>query len=467
MHSSYTFTAGSAVFDEQNLVSAAGLVPVLELAEQTGLSRLIDEHVDLPSTRVKSGAVNPAGKLTSIIAAMACGADSIDDANVLRAGGTPRVFGDVYAPSTLGIFLREFTFGHTKQLAAVARAHLIARAARTPLLAGADERMFVDIDSLLRPVYGKAKQGASFGHAKIASRALLRLGLSPQITTISTASAPPVIAEAQLRSGKAASGRGAASQLKQAITTARAINPDATIMARGDSMFGTKKVISACVADGVEFSLSVSRNKRINAAIAAIDEAAYTPVHYPGAVHDPDTGALISDAEVAETPYTLRLGRHRTLTVRLVVRRVKDARYPDALFPVWRHHPFVTNSELPTAEADITHRRHAIIETTFADLIAGPLAHIPSGLFAANCAWLGCAVIAHNLLRAAGTLAAGEHAVARGATLRRDLVNVPARFAAPARKPMLHLPAHWPWQIGWKTLWDNIIGYSPAIPRAG
>ena len=468
MHSSYTFTAGSAVFDEQNLVSAAGLVPVLELAEQTGLSRLIGEHVQLPSTRVKSGAVNPAGKLTSIIAGMLCGADSIDDADVLRAGGTPRVFDEVYAPSTLGIFLREFTFGHSKQLAAVARAHLVALAARTPLLAGADERMFLDIDSLLRPVYGHHKQGASFGHAKIASRALLRLGLSPQITTISTATAAPVIAQAQLRSGRAASGRGAASQLKQAVTTARAINPDAAIMVRGDSMFGTKKVITTCVVEDAEFSLSVSRNKRISAAIEAIDEAAYTPVHYPGAVKDPDTGQLISDAQVAETPYTLRLGQHRVLTVRLVVRRVKDARYPDALFPVWRYHPFVTNSELPTAQADITHRRHAIIETTFADLIDGPLAHIPSGLFAANCAWLGCAVIAHNLLRAAGTLAGGHHTVARGATLRRNLVNIPARFAAPARKPMLHLPAHWPWQTGWENLWDNIIDsrYPTTQPRA-
>jgi Transposase DDE domain group 1 len=468
MHSSYTLTADSAVFDEQNLVSAAGLVPVLELAEQTGLSRLIGEHVQLPSTRVKSGAVNPAGKLTSIIAGMMCGADCIDDANVLRAGGTPRVFDEVYAPSTLGIFLREFTFGHSKQLAAVARAHLVALAARTPLLAGAEERMFLDIDSLLRPVYGHHKQGASFGHTKIASRALLRLGLSPQITTISTATAPPVIAEAQLRSGRAGSGRGGARQVKQAITTAKAINPDATILVRGDSMFGTKKVITTCVADGVQFSLSVSRNKRVSAAIAAIDEAAYTPVHYPGAVEDPDTGQLISDAQVAETPYPLRLGRGRTLTARLVVRRVKDARYPDALFPVWRYHPFVTNSALPVAEADITHRRHAIIETTFADLIDGPLAHIPSGLFAANCAWLACAVIAHNLLRAAGTLAGGRHTVARGATLRRTLVNVPARFAAPARKPMLHLPAHWPWQTGWKTLWDNVIGYHypSAQPRA-
>src|SRR6185312_5322083 len=228
-------------------------------------------------------------------------------------------------------------------------------------------------------------------------------------------------------------------------------------------------VMTTCVTEGVEFSLSVARNKPISTAIGGIDEDSYTSVHYPGAVEDPDTGELISNAEVAETRYTLRLGRVRTLTVRLVVRRVKDARYPDALFPVWRYHPFVTNSTLPTAEADLTHRRHAIVETTFADFLDGPLAHIPSGLFAANCAWLSCAVIAHNLLRAAGTLAGGDAAVARGATLRRDLINVPARFAAPARKPMLHLPAHWPRQTGWKTLWDNVIGhcYLTAQPRAG
>ncbi len=171
-------------------------------------------------------------------------------------------------------------------------------------------------------------------------------------------------------------------------------------MVRGDSMFGTKKVITTCVQQGVEFSLSVSRNKRISAAIEGIDEAAYTPVHYPGAVR-PRHRPVDLRCRGRRNPLPPAAGPGRTLTVRLVVRRVKDARYPDALFPVWRHHPFVTNSELPTAEADITHRRHAIIETTFADLIDGPLAHVPSGLFAANCAWLGCAVIAHNLLRAA------------------------------------------------------------------
>ena len=223
------------MFDERNLV------PVLELAEQTGLSWLIGEHVELPSTRMRSGAVNPAGKLTTIIAGMMCGADSIDDANVLRAGGTARVFDEVYAPSTVGILLREFSLGHANQLAAVARA-LIALAQRTPLLPGPDERMFLDIDSLLRPVYGHQKQGASFGHAKIAGRALLRKGLSPLITTLSTPTAAPVIAEAWLGSGKTGSGRGAARQLKQAITTARAIDADGTIMARGDSASGTKKI---------------------------------------------------------------------------------------------------------------------------------------------------------------------------------------------------------------------------------
>jgi hypothetical protein len=455
------------VFDEHNLVSAAGLIPVLELAEQTGLSKLIGEHVDLPSTRVASGAVNAAGKLSSIIAGMICGADCIDDVNVLRAGGTPRVFDEVYAPSTLGIFLREFTFGHANQLAAVARAHLAALAKRTPLLPGIEQRAFLDIDSLLRPVYGNAKQGASFGHAKIAGRALLRRGLSPLITTLSVPTAAPVIAEAWLRSGKTGSGRGAARQVKQAIGTARAAGAIGTIMLRGDSAFGTKKVIAACLDEQVEFSLALSRNRRVTTAIEAIDETEWTPVHYPGAVLDPDTGALISDAEVAETTHTLAIRGHGRVTARLVVRRVRDANSPDGLFPVWRYHPFFTNTTLPTADADLTHRKHAIVETTFADLIDGPLAHIPSGLFAANCAWLACAVITHNLLRAAGTLAGGDHAVARGATLRRDLITVPARFAAPARKPMLHLPAHWPWQTGWKTQWDTIIGYSPAIPRAG
>ncbi len=280
-------------------------------------------------------------------------------------------------------------------------------------------------------------------------------GLCPLITTLSVPTAAPVIAEAWLRSGKTGSGRGAARQVKQAIGTARAAGAIGTIMLRGDSAFGTTKVIAACLDEQVEFSLALTETAGSPRRSRPSTRPSGTPVHYPGAVLDPDTGALISDAEVAETTHTLAIRGHGRVTAWLVVRRVRDANSPDGLFPVWRYHPFFTNTTLPTAEADLTHRKHAIVETAFADLIDGPLAHIPSGLFAANCAWLACAVITHNLLRAAGTLAGGDHAVARGATLRRDLITVPARFAAPARKPMLHLPAHWPWQTGWKTLWDT------------
>ena len=466
VQSSHTFSIESAVFDECNLVSAGGLVPVLELAEQTGLSRLIGEHVELPSTRVRSGAVNPAGKLTTIIAGMMCGADSIDDANLLRAGGTPRVFDEVYAPSTVGSCCASSPSGIPPARRGGSRASDRARAAHR---AAARHRRADVFGHRLAAAPGvrPPKQGASFGHAKIAGRALLRKGLSPLITTLCTTTAAPVIAEAWLRGGKTGSGRGAARQLKQAITTARAIDPDATIMVRGDSAFGTKKVIGACLDEQVEFSLTLSRNRRVTKAIEAIDDdrvhagALSGRGRRPGhrradlrrrgrrnQLHPEHPGAWPRHRPTGGAP-----GQRRPLPRRVV---------PGvALSPVL-HQP-----TLPTAEADLTHRKHAIVETTFADLIDGPLAHIPSGLFAANCAWLACAVIAHNLLRAAGTLAGGEHAVARGATLRRDLVTVPARFAAPARKPTLHLPAHWPWQIGWKTLWDNIIGYSPAIPRAG
>ena len=220
--------------------------------------------------------------------------------------------------------------------------------------------------------------------------------------------------------------------------------PPGRFLVRGDSAYGTRAVVSACRRARAQFSLVLTKDTKVQAAINAIAADAWIPVRYPGAMADPDTGAWISDAEVAEIPYTAFSSTDDPVTARLVVRRVKDARYPDALFPVWRYHPFFTNSDLPTTEADLTHRRHAIVETTFADLIDGPLAHIP-GRFGANSAWALCAAITHNLLRAAGILAGGRHGKARGATLRRTLVNVSARMARPQRRPVLHLPTHWPW----------------------
>jgi Transposase DDE domain group 1 len=457
---SHTFTPQSAVFDEDNLVSCAGLVPVMALAEQSGLSELLDNKVHIAAPRIKSGSANPAPKLATLIASMCAGADYIDDVDLVRAGGMKTLFHRVYAPSTVGTLLREFTFGHARQLDSVLAEHLAGLCERVNLLPGSQVRAFVDIDSLVRPVYGHAKQGASYGHTKIAGKQVLRKGLSPLVTTLSTDTAPPVVTGIRLRAGKANSGKGAARMVAQAITTARAASVTGLITVRADSAYGSRAVIRTCLRYGAVFSLVLTRNAAVQRAIDAIGEDAWTPVQYPGAVRDPDTGAWISDAEVAETTYTLSAsGTAEAVTDRLIVRRVKDANQPDGLFPIWRYHPFFTNSTEAATDADITHRRHAIIETTFADLIDGPLAHIPSGRFGANSAWAICAAIAHNLLRGAAALAGTRHRSARGATLRRHLVNIPARLARPQRKPILHLPRHWPWEPAWITLWHNTIGH--------
>ncbi|HEY9265931.1 MAG TPA: IS1380 family transposase [Mycobacterium sp.] len=461
MKVSHNFAASSAVFDEDHLVSCAGLVPVMALAAQTGLSDLVTGKVRIAEPRIKSGSANPSPKLATVIAAMCAGADSIDDLDIVRSGGMKTLFDGVYAPSTVGTLLREFTFGHARQLESVLREHLAALCQRADLLPGAHGRAFIDIDSLLRPVYGRAKQGASYGHTKIAGKQILRKGLSPLVTTISTETSAPVIAGARLRAGRTNSGKGAARMIAQAVAAARAAGVTGQILVRGDSAYGNSTVAAACRRAGARFSLVLTKSATVAAAIDSIPETAWTPVKYPGAVRDPDTGEWISDAEVAETTYTAFTSTDRPVTARLIVRRVKDARYPDALFPVWRYHPFLTDTDEPVEAADITHRRHAIIETVFADLIDGPLAHLPSGRFGANSAWILCAAIAHNLLRAAGVLAGGAHAVARGATLRRRIVNIAARLARPQRRPVLHLPRHWPWSSAWTTLWRNTIGYSP------
>jgi Transposase DDE domain group 1 len=456
---SHRFAADSAVFDEDNLVSCAGLVPVMALAEQAGLSALLADKIHIAEPRLKSGSANPAAKLATLIAGMCAGADYIDDVDLVRAGGMKSLFERVYAPSTVGTLLREFTFGHARQLDSVLTEHLGGLCERVDLLPGAQVRAFIDIDSLVRPVYGHRKQGASYGHTKIAGKQVLRKGLSPLVTTISTDTAPPLVTGIRLRAGKTNSGKGAARMVAQAIITARAAGVSGLIIVRGDSAYGSRAVIRTCRRYGAVFSLVLTRNAAVQRAIDAICEDAWTPVQYPGAVRDPDTGAWISDAEVAETTYTLSAsGTAEAVTARLIVRRVKDANQPDGLFPIWRYHPFFTNSTEPVTAADITHRRHAIIETTFADLIDGPLAHLPSGRFGANSAWAICAAIAHNLLRAVGILAGTRHRSARGATLRRHLVNIPARLARPQRRPVLHLPTHWPWELAWITLWHNTIG---------
>ena len=225
------------MFDDDNLVSCAGLVPVMALAARTGLVELLAEKVHIAEPKVKSGAANPAPKLATLVAGMCAGADSIDDVDVVRSGGTAALFGGVYAPSTIGTLLREFSFGHARQLESVLRAHLVRLCGQVDLLPGAQVRAFVDIDSLLRPTYGHDKQDASYGHTKIAGKQVLRKGLSPLATTISTDLAAPVITGMRLRAGRAGSGKGAARMVAQAIATARAAGATGTILVRGDSVY--------------------------------------------------------------------------------------------------------------------------------------------------------------------------------------------------------------------------------------
>src|SRR5271155_1663261 len=336
---SHRFSADSAVFDDDNLVSCAGLVPVMTLAERTGLSELLAQNVHIAAPRIRAGSANPAPKLATLVAGMCAGADSIDDVDIVRSGGMKTLFDGVYAPSTVGTLLREFTFGHARQLESVLAGHLARLCEQVDLLPGADVRAFLDIDSLLRPVYGHAKQGASYGHSKIAGKQVLRKGLSPLATTISTDLAAPVIAGMRLRAGKSNSGRGAGRMVAQGIAAARAAGVTGTIVVRGDSAYGTRAVIGACRRADARFSLVLTKNTAVQKAIEAIPEDGWTPVRYPGAVQDPDTGEWISDAEVAETSYTAFPSTKDATTARLIVRRVKDARHLDALFPVWRHHP--------------------------------------------------------------------------------------------------------------------------------
>jgi hypothetical protein len=450
-----------AVFDDPNLVSCAGLVPVMRLADVAGLSAAVADRVRLPGD---TGS-NPAGKVATIVAGMLAGADSIDDLNVARHGGLPSLFTGVYAPSTLGSFLRTFTYGHVRQLQAAARDTLLELAARTPVLTGADVLTFVDIDSMLRRVYGKQKQGTGFGHAKVGGYNVWLRGYNPLITTLSTPLAAPVIAATRLREGNAGSARGAASQIAEAITTARACGATGEIVVRADSAFYAKTVIAACRRRGVRFSITTRIDAKIRTACESVTEDHWIDIRYPQAIYDEDSGRWISDAQIAETIYTAFAGTRHAVTARLIVRRIRrddPAQIPGQaqLLPIYRYHAVFTDSPFTLVQAESQHRGHAIIEQTNADLIAGALAHLPSGHFSANDAWLTCAAIAHNLTRAAGHLAAGAYSSARPATIRTRIITVAARLAHRARTIHLHLPEHWPWQ----TAFDNLYTATHAPP---
>jgi Transposase DDE domain group 1 len=449
------------VFDDPNLVAHGGLVPVLALAERAGLPGLLGEHV-----RPGGGCgVNAPVKVGCLVAGMAAGADSVDDMGMLRHGAMDVLFGGVRAPSTLGSHLRSYAWGNVLQLDRAGREFLARLSRQAPLLPGADVLAFIDIDSTQKRVYGHKKEGARFGHTKIQGKSVLVRGLNALIAAVSTPLAAPVAAATRLRGGNAPSARGAGSLAAQAVGTARACGATGTIIVRADSAYYSAAVIGAVRRAGARFSVTAPVNSSIRAAIAAIPEDAWQAIRYPQALWDDQLGCWVSDAEVAETSYAAFTSKKRELqvTARLIVRRVRDkakgAPGQGELFPAWRYHAVFTDSPFELVQAEDQHRGHAVIEQLLADLNDGPLAHLPSGKFSANAAWLAIAAIAHNLLRAAGTLAGRRHAKARAATIRRDLVAVAARTARRGRGMLtLHLPDGWHREHEWLNLWEAACG---------
>ncbi len=434
-----------SVFDDPNLVSCAGLAPVLRLAERSGLHGLVEDHVHL----VKAGGVNAPRKVAGLVAGMVAGADSIDDMDLLRHGAMKRLFTGVRAPSTLGTFLRSFSFGHVRQLDAVASRLLIGLAGRAPLLPGAGELAYLDVDDTLKQTYGYAKQGAGRGYTGVK-------GLNALLAVVSTPGSAPLIAAARLRRGGTNSARGADRFVADALVTANKAGATGTLVLRADSAYYGHDVIAAVLRQGACFSITARQDNAVRKAISTIDGSTWTHIKYTNALFDEASGQWLSDAEVAEVDYTAFTSKPKAkhIRARLIVRRVKDMNpnNQSELFTAYRYHAVFTNSPLPILEAEKAHRAHAIVEQVIADLKSGPLAHLPSGHFWANSAWLVCAAMAFNLTRAAGVLASTFHARATTGTIRAQLITVPGRLARSARRLTLHLPTGWPWQTAWQQL---------------
>ncbi|MGW6226295.1 transposase [Cellulosimicrobium cellulans] len=426
----------SAEFDDDNLIATGGLVPVMLLAESAGLSDRVQEYV----TVAGSAGANAPVKVAALVAGMVAGADSISDMDLLRHGGMGRAFTEHRAPTTLGTHLRGYRFGHVRQLDAIASRLLTALAARVPgLVGGADEVAYLDIDDTIRQTHGYAKQGAGYGYSGVK-------GLNALVSTLSTPTAAPVIAGMRLRRGSV------------------------KITVRADSAFYQHDVIAAVRRGKAHFSITARMDAGVVAAISRIGEQEWVGIKYPEAIWDEDEQRWISDAQVAEIPYTAFTSRKKAdhVAARLIVRRVKRLNPASAtaeqgeLLAAYRHHAIFTDSPLSMLAAESAHRDHAIIEQVISDLKDGPLAHCPSGVFTANSAWAVLAAIAFNLTRAAGVLASRFYAKARTATIRAQLINVPARIANRARSWLMHMPRNWPWQQAWAALFDAASAPLPA-----
>ena len=428
------------VFDEPNLVADAGLVMVATLAVRLGLERLINQTVKLTG---RVGGANPGRKILTLVHTLVAGGSHIDHADMLRAGDTRRILPfRVAAPSTLGTFLRAFTFGHVRQLDRV-----IAETLRRVWGLGAgpgNDRLVIDVDSTITEVFGYQKQGAAYGYTK-------QKGYHPLMA--SRADTGEVL---HVRLRKGSSQKGANRFIEELVARVRRAGAAGEILVRADSGFWSRQLIDTLGRLGVSYSITVALNPSIRSTIEKIPDGAWVSITYP------DGG----EAEVASFAHTTGRGPQgqKPTAVRMIVRRTRLTGKQAALWPDWRYHVFVTNRHQPTVLVDREHRHHAVVELAIRDLKEGAgLSHVPSGHFSANGAWLACAVLAHNLIRWTALLGDPDsrEALTVARTFRTQLVAIPGRLVNRAGHLTLRLPTHWPWARRFHTILTRLR----AIPQ--
>ena len=417
-------------FDDERVVSDAGVMLVATIVQRLGIEALAQQLVRL--RRDRPGAANAGRKVIAVLYAMVLGADSIDDCGVLRAGRTGRLLGGwIPAPSTLGTFLRAFTFGHVRQLD-----RLLGQALERAWKAGAgpgDGRLVIDVDSFVGEVCGRLKQGAAYGYTQL-------LGYHP---ILATRADTRETLHSRLRKGSANSQKGIVRFCDELIARVARAGATGVKLLRADSGFWNTKVFERLEKAGWQYSIGVRMINTVRAAVEAIAEDAWQSIDYP------EEG----EAQIAETTYGSR---------RLIVRRSRLLGAQAELWPDWRHFCFITNRDEEIALVEAEHRDHAVVEQVIADLKDQALAHFPSGDFHANGAWTVLAALAHNLLRWTQLLGLPETTVRAARTLRRRLLSIPGRLTRHARGWTLHLPARWPWHGDYISALNRIRAL-PAI----
>jgi hypothetical protein len=420
MQSLHTPSDLSVMFDDEHAVANAGLALAGLLSEKLGLEQLCDERISVGPF--------PGRRAATLVHSLVVGGTCIDDADVLRSGSTAAVLSHrVMAPSTLGTFLREFTFGNVRQLDSVTE-QLLTRA--WALGAGPGETpMTIDIDSTICEVHGAHKHGAGYGYTHV-------LGYHPVLATRADTGE---VLHLRFRKGSANTQRGAQRFVRETVGRVRRAGASGTLTLRADSGFFSKYVVMACRDHDVRYSITVRQTPVITRAIEQIDEEDWTSIDY----------TANGEAWVAETDYQGQ---------RLIVRRTKLNEPRPALFPDYRYHAFVTDRVGDAVLLDVDHRRHAVVELAIRDLKEGSgLEHCPSGDFNANAAWAVLASIAHNLVRWVAALGLGVTGPLVAKTIRRKFITVPGRLTNHARRRHLHLPTHWPWAAQWSACFARLV----------